>query len=184
MNRCLSPALFTLMRCHPTSSSLFTHGMLYKEQERTASVCVPKPYLLSWLLRGSIPCMLATWRWVCRHVMNDVSEDSLVLVDELGKGTEPHAGAAIAATFVEFLDTKGCRGIFATCADLDCLPLTRADADQRRTARPGETMIGAHAATGAGICMNCWTWRAFSSTGSSTCAWRPGMLGRRSLANH
>ena len=28
----------------------------------------------------------------CRHVMNDVSEHSLVLVDELGKGTEPMAG--------------------------------------------------------------------------------------------
>ena len=30
----------------------------------------------------------------CRHVMNDVSENSLVLVDELGKGTEPMAGIA------------------------------------------------------------------------------------------
>ena len=29
----------------------------------------------------------------CRHVMNDVSENSLVLVDELGKGTEPMAGS-------------------------------------------------------------------------------------------
>ena len=78
--------------------------------------------LLYWLLRSSVPCVLPSLGWVCRHVMNDVSEDSLVLVDELGKGTEPHAGAAIAATFVEFLDAKGCRGIFATCADSACCP--------------------------------------------------------------
>ena len=46
--------------------------------------------------------------------MDDVTEDSLVLVDELGKGTEVRAGAAIAAAMLERLDTIGCRGIFAT----------------------------------------------------------------------
>ena len=49
-----------------------------------------------------------------RYVMDDVTEDSLVLVDELGKGTEVRAGAAIAAAMLERLDTIGCRGIFAT----------------------------------------------------------------------
>ncbi len=46
--------------------------------------------------------------------MDDVSEDSLVLVDELGKGTEVRAGAAIAGAMLEKLDSIGCRGIFAT----------------------------------------------------------------------
>ena len=46
--------------------------------------------------------------------MDDVTEDSLVLVDELGKGTEVRAGAAIAGAMLERLDTIGCRGIFAT----------------------------------------------------------------------
>lgn len=48
--------------------------------------------------------------------MDDVTEDSLVLVDELGKGTEVRAGAAIAAAMLERLDAIGCRGIFATYA--------------------------------------------------------------------
>lgn len=46
--------------------------------------------------------------------MDDVTEDSLVLVDELGKGTEVRAGAAIAGAMLERLDAIGCRGIFAT----------------------------------------------------------------------
>ncbi len=46
--------------------------------------------------------------------MDDVTEDSLVLVDELGKGTEVRAGAAIAGAMLERLDIIGCRGIFAT----------------------------------------------------------------------
>lgn len=50
----------------------------------------------------------------CRYVIDDVTEDSLVLVDELGKGTEVRAGAAIAAAMLERLDAIGCRGIFAT----------------------------------------------------------------------
>ena len=48
--------------------------------------------------------------------MDDVTEDSLVLVDELGKGTEVRAAAAIAGAMLERLDTIGCRGIFATSA--------------------------------------------------------------------
>ena len=46
--------------------------------------------------------------------MEDVSSSSLVLVDELGKGTEGSAGAAIAGAMLEELDAKRCRGIFAT----------------------------------------------------------------------
>lgn len=49
-----------------------------------------------------------------RYVMDDVTEDSLVLVDELGKGTEVRAGAAIAGAMLERLDAIRCRGIFAT----------------------------------------------------------------------
>ena len=49
-----------------------------------------------------------------RYVMDDATKDSLVLVDELGKGTEVRAGAAIAGAMLEHLDSTGCRGIFAT----------------------------------------------------------------------
>ncbi|KAL3131455.1 hypothetical protein ABBQ38_007763 [Trebouxia sp. C0009 RCD-2024] len=49
-----------------------------------------------------------------RYVMDDVTEDSLVLVDELGKGTEVRAGAAIAGAMLERLSAIQCRGIFAT----------------------------------------------------------------------
>lgn len=46
--------------------------------------------------------------------MDDVTCASLVLVDELGKGTEHSAGAALAGAMLERLDEVGCRGIFAT----------------------------------------------------------------------
>ena len=50
----------------------------------------------------------------CRYVLEDVTQESLVLVDELGKGTEVRAGSAIAASMLEQLDATACRGIFAT----------------------------------------------------------------------
>ena len=39
---------------------------------------------------------------------------SLVLVDELGKGTEVHAGTALAGAMLEELAASGCAGVFAT----------------------------------------------------------------------
>ena len=45
---------------------------------------------------------------------DNLTEHSLVLVDELGKGTEPREGAVIAATFLEDLGASRCRGFFAT----------------------------------------------------------------------
>ena len=49
-----------------------------------------------------------------RYVMEDAREDALVLLDELGKGTEVAAGTALAAAFLERLAGSRCRGIFAT----------------------------------------------------------------------
>ncbi|KFM25783.1 DNA mismatch repair protein MutS [Auxenochlorella protothecoides] len=49
-----------------------------------------------------------------RYVLEDASPHSLVLVDELGKGTEARAGAALAGALLESLDATGCRGVFAT----------------------------------------------------------------------
>ena len=49
-----------------------------------------------------------------RYVLTDATSQSLVLIDELGKGTEARAGAAIAATILEALDSSGCKGVFAT----------------------------------------------------------------------
>ena len=50
------------------------------------------------------------------YVLEDAGPDALVLVDELGKGTEARAGTALAAAFLERLAQDGCRGMFATCA--------------------------------------------------------------------
>lgn len=49
-----------------------------------------------------------------RYVLEDAGPDALVLVDELGKGTEVRAGAALAAAFLERLSALRCKGIFAT----------------------------------------------------------------------
>jgi hypothetical protein len=44
-----------------------------------------------------------------RYVLEDATSASLVLVDELGKGTEVGAGAALAGAMLERLDATGCR---------------------------------------------------------------------------
>ena len=49
-----------------------------------------------------------------RYVLADATSQSLVLVDELGKGTEARAGAALAGAMLETLAKEGCRGVFAT----------------------------------------------------------------------
>ena len=49
-----------------------------------------------------------------KYVLQDVTSHSLVLVDELGKGTEARAGAALAGAMLESLDAAGCKGAFAT----------------------------------------------------------------------
>ena len=49
-----------------------------------------------------------------KYVLEDVTKKSLVLVDELGKGTESKAGAALAGAMLEALDRSGCIGAFAT----------------------------------------------------------------------
>jgi len=49
-----------------------------------------------------------------KYVLEDVTNKSLVLVDELGKGTESKAGAALAGAMLEALDKSGCIGAFAT----------------------------------------------------------------------
>ncbi len=45
----------------------------------------------------------------CRYVLADATQHSLVLVDELGKGTEVNAGAALAGAILEALDEVGCK---------------------------------------------------------------------------
>ena len=48
-------------------------------------------------------------------MLEDAGPDALVLVDELGKGTEARAGTALAAALLEHLARINARGIFATC---------------------------------------------------------------------
>jgi len=47
-------------------------------------------------------------------MLRDASPATLVLVDELGRGTETRAGAALAGAVLEELVERGCRGIFTT----------------------------------------------------------------------
>ncbi len=49
-----------------------------------------------------------------REVLEAATPNSLVLVDELGSGTDPEEGAALAQAFVEGLLDKGVRGLITT----------------------------------------------------------------------
>lgn len=49
-----------------------------------------------------------------RVLLRDCSARSLVMVDELGKGTSARDGSALAGALLEELDVRGCSGIFAT----------------------------------------------------------------------
>ena len=48
------------------------------------------------------------------HVLNDATSHTLVLIDELGKGTEVTGGTAISASIFKELYDRHCFGIFAT----------------------------------------------------------------------
>jgi len=49
-----------------------------------------------------------------RSLLRDATDKSLVLVDELGRGTEYRAGTALSAAVLESLAQSGCAGLFAT----------------------------------------------------------------------
>jgi len=51
---------------------------------------------------------------VCREVLNNASKDALVLMDELGSGTDPNQGVAIARALLEALLDRGCRVAITT----------------------------------------------------------------------
>jgi len=57
-------------------------------------------------------------------VLATTTHRSLVLIDELGKGTEVRAGTALAAAMLEGLLARRCAGVFASHLHLiHCLPL-------------------------------------------------------------
>lgn len=59
-----------------------------------------------------------------RVIMRDCTSRSLVMMDELGKGTSARDGSALAGAILEYLDTKRVYGIFAThLHELFLLPL-------------------------------------------------------------
>ena len=49
-----------------------------------------------------------------KNLLSEATEDSLVLIDEFGSGTEPAAGGAIAETILEELEAKGVYGVITT----------------------------------------------------------------------
>jgi len=51
---------------------------------------------------------------VCRVVLTDAGADALVLMDELGSGTDPNQGVAIARALLEALLDRGCRVAITT----------------------------------------------------------------------
>ena len=51
---------------------------------------------------------------VCREVLNNAGKDALVLMDELGSGTDPNQGVAIARALLEALLDRGCRVAITT----------------------------------------------------------------------
>ena len=51
---------------------------------------------------------------VCREVLNSAQKNALVLMDELGSGTDPAQGVAIAQALLEALLDRGCRVAITT----------------------------------------------------------------------
>lgn len=51
---------------------------------------------------------------VCREVLKNAGRDALVLMDELGSGTDPNQGVAIARALLEALLDRGCRVAITT----------------------------------------------------------------------
>lgn len=49
-----------------------------------------------------------------RDILNDVTSDSLVLIDEVGAGTEPNEGSALAVAITEYLRKSGCKAVITT----------------------------------------------------------------------
>ena len=48
------------------------------------------------------------------HILRTVTADSLVLLDELGAGTDPTEGAALGRAILDELDRRGCRAMVTT----------------------------------------------------------------------
>lgn len=49
-----------------------------------------------------------------REILNNSNNDTLVLLDEIGVGTDPHEGAALAQSALEFLHNKGAKTVITT----------------------------------------------------------------------
>lgn len=49
-----------------------------------------------------------------KHIVSHASEGDLFLIDELGSGTEPHAGGALAEALLECLERSGAVGVVTT----------------------------------------------------------------------
>ena len=113
----------------PTKLFSVVHSSLHE----TSSLHLPCPAQTSWCCmvttqsyKTCLGSMLSNYSFMygisgitslfARYVLEGAGPDALVLVDELGKGTEARVGTALAAALLEHLARTNTRGIFATCA--------------------------------------------------------------------
>ena len=106
----------TLLRSAAATSLLASTGLLFP----ATAVSLPEP-IDGWFVRTGThddPASgLSAFAVEVRDIktaLRDASAKSLLLIDELGKGTESHAGHALAGSVLEHLQQRKIRGIFAT----------------------------------------------------------------------
>jgi hypothetical protein len=106
----------TMLRSVGAISLLATCGLLFPAQEITWSRPIDR-----WFIRTGNQddpqaglSAFAVEVTEINTALHDATQNSLVLIDELGKGTESKAGHAIAASVLEHLRDAKIRGIFAT----------------------------------------------------------------------
>lgn len=91
-------------------------GMLIPAHE-TSSVCVFSKILVDIGDEQSIQQSLSTFSGHMKNIgaiLQEADENSLVLMDELGAGTDPAEGAALALSIIEKLREKGCKVMATT----------------------------------------------------------------------
>lgn len=106
----------TLLRSAAVTSLLASTGLLFP----ATAVALPEP-IDSWFVRTGTHddpesglSAFAVEIKDLKTALRDASASSVLFIDELGKGTESHAGHALAGSVLEHCQQQKIRGIFAT----------------------------------------------------------------------